>query len=156
MIWGVKCVNDSLIALSAIIVSISTGLTLLNVCQKLICCYDEQVRFLLSHDKEFVVIGKNSKIDYQRDFFTYRQLLNALEGQDFHTRLLAFYNERVFIGQLYASSASNLSAGGDAGGNAGSSADSYVNAVTNAMMAITLGDGGGSGAGSGMSSASTT
>ncbi|KAF9023318.1 hypothetical protein BDP27DRAFT_1438561 [Rhodocollybia butyracea] len=64
MLWGVKTVNDSSIALSAVL-----------------------LRFLLSEDTEFTAVGKNSKLNYRNDFISYRNFLNGSKG----SVTLAFY-----------------------------------------------------------------
>ncbi|THU76454.1 hypothetical protein K435DRAFT_879200 [Dendrothele bispora CBS 962.96] len=50
MKWGVKGVNASLIAWSAIL-----------------------LHFLISSDEEFAEIGSSSKINYREDFYDYRK-----------------------------------------------------------------------------------
>ncbi|KAH7876706.1 uncharacterized protein C8R40DRAFT_1068485 [Lentinula edodes] len=104
MLWGVKSVNDSSIALSAIL-----------------------VRFLLSDDTEFVPIGKNSQLNYKKNFYSYRAFLNGSKGTNYIKQLYSFFNQRVFLGMPSAAVCSTND-------------DHEDDAVTQALLAIRLAD----------------
>lgn len=86
-----------------------------------------QLRFLLSEDEEFLPIGK-SKINYLKDFFTYRSMLHELKGTTYIDGLYAFYNKRVFAGMPTVSSS-------DTG-----SGEDYAGSVAEALLAMRLAD----------------
>ncbi|KAF9059916.1 hypothetical protein BDP27DRAFT_1371004 [Rhodocollybia butyracea] len=67
MLWGVKSVNNACIALSAMI-----------------------TQFLLSDDTEFNPVGKNSKMNYKKDYIAYRTFLNGLNGTNYLQMLYVF------------------------------------------------------------------
>ncbi|KAJ4476792.1 hypothetical protein C8R41DRAFT_869631 [Lentinula lateritia] len=104
MLWGVKSVNDSSIALSAIL-----------------------VRFLLSDDTEFVPIGKNSQLNYKKNFYSYCAFLNGSKGTNYIKQLYSFFNQRVFLGMPSAAVCSTND-------------DHKDDAVTQALLAIRLAD----------------
>ncbi|KAF5334706.1 hypothetical protein D9758_017254 [Tetrapyrgos nigripes] len=76
-LWGVRGVNASCIALSAIM-----------------------LRFIISPDKEFSEVGTVSRIPYREHFQQYRKMIVLAEskGTSWAKSLYDFYNRRVFAG----------------------------------------------------------
>ncbi|KAF9041871.1 hypothetical protein BDP27DRAFT_1374345 [Rhodocollybia butyracea] len=90
-------------------------------------------QFLLSSNKEFVLIGKNSQINYQPDFFVYRQMLNSLTGTNYVKHLYAFHNSRVFPGLPGLSSTATAPSGVV-------SEDAQISSIAETLLAIRLAD----------------
>lgn len=86
---------------------------------------------MLSNDEEFVQVGSRSKINYQHDFFIYRQILNSLEGTSYLRGLYAFYNTRVFAG---------LPSGMSTATTTSQSEEAQIGSIAETLLAIRLAD----------------